>query len=288
MYARILVPLDGSQLSEQVLPHVQHLARVFNAPVEFVCAVERDDVPEDVMAEIEQDREQYLCKIADSFGSDPKPSCVVKRGRPAEVILDEADRKDGALIVMGTRGYSGLKRLLLGSVAHNVVQVAESPVFLIPAGAKSPEGGLVELKRMIVPLDGSIGSEHILSYATELCKLLNMEMILLRAYNPVFPGSTIRMHEVSQIVRDSAEAYIKRKAEQLENEGVERLSYKVLRGVPAEQITDFAIETPNSVTAMCTHGRHGVGRWMLGSVTNAVLHCAEEPVLVIPRPQAKG
>ena len=49
----------------------------------------------------------------------------------------------------------------------------------------------------------------------------------------------------------------------------------------AEQITDLALDTPNSLTAMCTHGRHGISRWLLGSVTNAVLHCSEEPVLVI-------
>lgn len=89
------------------------------------------------------------------------------------------------------------------------------------------------------------------------------------------------MHDVSQIVHDAAENYVKEKARELQGAGLRNISYEVLRGVPAEQITDLALATPNSLTAMCTHGRHGVSRWLLGSVTNAVLHCAEEPVLVV-------
>lgn len=285
MYARILVPLDGSQLSEQVLPHAQRLARSFDVPVELVCALEREDVPESVVGEIHQEREKYLEGIAAAFPGEPKPRCVAEAGRPAEVILDEAERREGTLIVMATHGYSGLQRWFLGSVAHKVVQGADCPVLLFPAGAKGPEGGPVELNRLIVPLDGSELAEHILPYAVHLCRVLDTEMILLRAYNPTFPGSTVRMHQVSQIVKESAENYVKEKALQLESEGCKKLSYRVLRGVPAEQITDFAIETQNSMTAMCSHGRHGVGRWVLGSVTDAVIHCSEEPVLVVPAPQ---
>lgn len=108
-----------------------------------------------------------------------------------------------------------------------------------------------------------------------------MELILVRSYNPSFPGTSVRMHDVSQIVHDAAENYVKEKARELQGAGLRNISYEVLRGVPAEQITDLALATPNSLTAMCTHGRHGVSRWLLGSVTNAVLHCAEEPVLVV-------
>jgi nucleotide-binding universal stress UspA family protein len=285
MYARILVPLDGSSLSEQVLPHAQHLARVFNAKVDLVCAVERDDVPDDVVGEMVQHRGQYLQGIASSFPGEDKPTLVVEVGHPAEAILDQAEKEEGTLIVMATRGHSGLQRWLLGSVAHKVVQAAECPVFLFPADAKSPEGGLVKLERLILPLDGSALAEHIVPHAVDLCKALNMELIVLRAYNPGFPGATVRMHEVSQIVHDSADNYVKEKARQLEGEGLTKVSHKVVRGVPAEMITNFAIETPNSVTTMCTHGRHGVGRWVLGSVTEAVIRCSEEPVLVLRAPQ---
>jgi nucleotide-binding universal stress UspA family protein len=287
MYARILVPLDGSPESEQVLHHAQRLAQTFDASVVLVSAVEKQpDVPDSLVKDLQREREAYLQGIVTSLPAELKARSIVETGRRAEVvILEHAEARGATLIVMGTRGFSGLKRLMLGSVAHKVVQAAMTPVLLIPPNAKSPEGGPVELERMIVPLDGSTLAEHILPYAVAAAKALGMELIVLRAYNPRFPGSTIRMHEVSQIVRDSAENYLKEKVSQLQAEGLAKVSYKIVRGVPSEQITEFAIETPNSVTAMCTHGRHGVGKWLLGSVTHAVIHCLEEPVLVVRAPQ---
>jgi len=290
MYSRVLVPLDGSNLSEQVLPQAQHLAQSLKAQIDLVYAVSSsaDDLPENMTSEVRREGESYLQKIADSLPTELRPRCIVESGRPAEVILKQAEAQEGTIITMGTHGFSGVQRVLLGSVAHKVVQAAETPVLLIPAGAKGPDGGPVKFQKVVVPLDGSSLAEHILPTVVSLCKALSMELILLRAYHPHFPGSTIRMREVSKIVRESAENYIKAKAEELEREGLERVSYAALRGIPAQQITDFALEAPNSLTAMCTHGRHGVGRWLLGSVTEAVIHCSEEPVLVIRGPSGKN
>jgi nucleotide-binding universal stress UspA family protein len=250
----------------------------------LVCAVEQDDIPETVVAELEQERSTYIRGVAATFAGVREPGIVVERGHPAQVILEQAEAKADTLIVMATHGYSGLRRWVLGSVAHKVVQAAIGPVLLFPPYAKSPEGGPVELQRVIVPLDGSELAEHILPYAVALCRTLDIELILVRVYNPHFPGATVRMHEVSEIVHDAAENYLKEKERELQGEGLVKVSYEVLRGIPAEQITDFAVETPNSLTAMCTHGRHGVGRWVLGSVTDAVIHSSEEPILVVRAP----
>lgn len=287
MFDHILIPLDGSSLAEQVLPYGRQLADVCNARIELIGAVDDEDLPEDVAAEAEQERCGYLERIADALPAKFKPTWVCRRGRPADVIVDHAGEDGTKLIAMATHGYSGMQRWLLGSVAHKVVQAASTPVLLLPAGATSPTGGPVEFERIIVPLDGSSLAEHILDHAIELCRCLDMELILVRAYNPNFPGSTVRMKEVSTIVHDAAQNYLQDIQRRLKAEGLKDVSYKVLRGVPAEQITDFALETPNSLTAMCTHGRHGIGRWLLGSVTDAVIHSAEEPVIVIRAPVDK-
>ena len=286
MFKRVLVPLDQSDLSERVLPIAQCLADYFDSKIDLVYVVSTDGetLPEDVAAEVQKEAEDYLKGIVDSWSSDNeavKIEANVLEGYPASTIIEQAESQDDTLILMSTHGYSGVQRLLLGSVAGKVVQAAETPVLLIPAGATNPKGELVEFKRLIIPLDGSELAESILPYAINLCKTLDMELILVRAYHPSFPGSTIRMREVSQIVHDSAENYITDIAEKMRKEGLKDVSYKVLKGLAAEQITNFAVETPNSVTALCTHGRHGISRWMLGSVANAVIHCAEEPVLVI-------
>jgi len=288
MFDHILIPLDGSSLAEQVLPYGQQIADVCGARIELIGAVLGEDLPEDAIAEAERERCDYLERTAKSLPARFNPTWLCRRGRPAEVIVDHAGGDAGTLVAMATHGRSGMQRWFLGSVAHKVVQAADTPVLLLPSGATSPSGGPVEFKRIIVPLDGSTLAEHVLEHAATLCLCLDMEMILVRAYNPRFPGSTVRMQEVSRIVHDAAENYLKDMQRRLQARGLRNLSYKVLRGVPAEQITDFALETPNSLTAMCTHGRHGVGRWLLGSVTDAVIHSAEEPVLVIRAPAEQG
>lgn len=287
MYKRILVPLDGSKLSELALPYARQLAEAFNAAIYFVSALQHDhetELPDRITSEAKQEVEAYLQRVCDSLPKVLTAKFQVKVGYPEEVIVDESDAQEGTLIVMSTHGYSGLKRLILGSVARKVVQVVDAHVLLIPAGAKGPGGGPVELRRAIVPLDGSRLAELVLPPVTELCTALDMELFLVRAYNPSFPGSSIRMKEISKIVHDAAENYIKETASELQTLCGREVKYRVLRGVPAEQIVDFALETQNSMTAMCTHGRHGPGRWLLGSVTDAVIHVSEEPVLVIRGP----
>lgn len=286
MYKRILVPLDGSKLSEMSLTYVRQLAEAFGSRVDLIYAVQTHvgvDIPEAITNEAMEDAGTYLQRIADSLPKELQLRCLVKKGYPAEVIVDEAEAesREETLILMATRGYSGITRWMLGSIAHKVVQAAETAVLLVPVGAKSPEGGPVEFRQLIVPLDGSSLAEHILPSVMQFCAALDMQLILVRAYNPIFPGSSIRMHDISDIVRDAAESYVKEKSEELRDLCGKEVRYEVLRGIPAEQITDFAVETQNSMTAMCTHGRHGPGRWLLGSVTEAVIRCSEEPVLVV-------
>ncbi|MCP3868787.1 MAG: universal stress protein [Gammaproteobacteria bacterium] len=284
MYKRILIPLDGSPLSEQVLPYALHIAETFNAEVALVCAVAMDDAPDSAVSQICSEREQYLRDIADTIAGGLTVRCVAEPGHPASVIIEKAEEQEDTLITMATHGYSGLQRWLLGSVAHKVVQASDAPVLLLPAGAEGPDGGPVQFKRVIIPLDGSVLAELILPHVATLCSAFDMEMILVRAYVTKFPGATVRMHEVDEIVREAAESYIKEKAEELQGTCQSKVSYELLHGIPAEQITDFALATQNSLTAMSTHGRTGVGRWVLGSVTDAVIHSSHEPVLVVRTP----
>jgi len=286
MFNRILVPLDGSALSERVLPIARQLAGSFGSSIDLVYVIPTpaDEIPEEITAQAARDGDDYLKEMAESLSADVderKIGYSVQVGHPATKIIEQSEIQKDTLVLMSTHGYTGLQRLLLGSVAGKVVQAAATPVLLIPAEAKSPDGNLVEFRRVIVPLDGSKVAECVLPYVVSLCKTLDMELIVLRSYHPNFPGSSIRMHDVSQIVHDSAENYVKEKVKQLKTEGLKKVSYKVMRGLAAQQINDFALETPNSLIAMCTHGRHGIGRWMLGSVTNNVIQSSEEPVLVI-------
>ena len=89
-----------------------------------------------------------------------------------------------------------------------------------------------------------------------------------------------------ELIRDEARQYIDRKVKELKDQGLARVSSILLEGFAAERIITVAREKPESLIAICTHGRSGVRRWVLGSVTDRVVKHSGDPVLVIRAPGA--
>jgi nucleotide-binding universal stress UspA family protein len=87
--------------------------------------------------------------------------------------------------------------------------------------------------------------------------------------------------ELISAFRDEAVSYLEKKAETLKQWGIDRVSYSAEYGLAADAIISFARKTPDNLIAMCTHGRTGVRRWVLGSVTETVVRHSSDPVLVI-------
>ena len=162
MYTRILVPLDGSELAEGILPHVEALATKFESTVMLLRATTSVEalppapslgVPPlstptagpifDRTAFAEAEREEainYLVSLADSLRNRGVNATYEQReGAPAEVIIERARRWSVDLIAMTTHGRSGLGRIVLGSVADEVVRRAPCPILLarVSAGSQS-------------------------------------------------------------------------------------------------------------------------------------------------------
>jgi len=142
------------------------------------------------------------------------------------------------------------------------------------------------LKQLVVPLDGSETAEQALPCASELTKKMNLELILLRVY--LMPGVAYPTGSyapdwklLDQETRERASEYLQGKINQLRNEGLERVCFRVLEGSAAEKIIEVARENPGSLIAMSTHGASGVGRWVLGSITERVIRHSDSAVLVI-------
>jgi nucleotide-binding universal stress UspA family protein len=141
MYKRVLVPLDGSELGESIVPFMLQIAGPLDMAVVLVQVLEpappmavegtRYFVAGD-LAELRRDAEKYLAAIAAGLrarGVDV--SWEVRVGRPDAEILAAARSSRADLIAMSTHGRSGIGRLLFGSVAEQVLRRAEVPVFLI-------------------------------------------------------------------------------------------------------------------------------------------------------------
>lgn len=299
MYTRILIPLDGSKTAEKVLPYARYLAATLKLPVELlevidVAEIARRISPEKshfintVLENVIRSSEQYLSGVASTF---PKADvkCTVEKGWAEEVIIEKAAADKGTLISMATHGRSGINRWLLGSVAEKVLRGATSPLLLVRASEDAKTEGEAPLSSVIVPLDGSELAEQGLSAVAELAKQLQLEVVLFRAYT--IPLSALALdpegyyvvndEELISVMRDEAVAYLEKKTEATKKLGVEKVRYIAKYGIAADEIISLGRETPDNLIAMCTHGRSGVKRWVLGSVTETVVRHSGDPVLVI-------
>jgi nucleotide-binding universal stress UspA family protein len=145
---------------------------------------------------------------------------------------------------------------------------------------------MTPLKRVIVPLDGSELAESVLPSVEELAKKLDLEVTLLGVYG-VAPGVSSAGEGEAFIgglraeTRTETLAYLEKKAAELRSKGLDKVSCVAKEGLAADEIISTARRTLDNLIAMCTHGRAGVTRWMLGSVTETVVRHSGDPVLVI-------
>ena len=234
---------------------------------------------------------QYLEGVARSFTGITVDNCVVEQGQADQIIIEKAARDKGTLIGMATRGRSGIHRWLMGSVAEKVLRGAANPLLLVRGNEEGKSEGAATLKSIIVPLDGSKRAEAVLPPAMDLAKKLSLEIVLTRAYQiplSAYGGADAAFIPNNEglltLVREEAGAYLETKVNELHQNGIEKVSSILLVGSGADEIIDLARGTPDNLIAMCTHGRSGVKRWALGSVTEKVVRHSGDPVLVV-RPE---
>lgn len=226
----------------------------------------------------------YLEEIARSFAA-AQVSCAIDAGNPPEVIIAKASADKNTLIVMATHGGSGIRRWLLGSVAHQLLQESANDMFLIRVTDEGRTSREAMPGTAILPLDGSSFAEQAAPRIEELAQRIGLKLVLLRV-GPWQPAATDHpfspsMDECVHQLGSELHHYLGAKAGELRRRGLVDVEVAVKFGYAAEQIISMARETRNSFVAMCTHKGSGLNRWALGSVTNAVVRRSRGPVLVI-------
>jgi nucleotide-binding universal stress UspA family protein len=151
MFSKLLVPLDGSPLAEQVLPHALELARRAQADVTLFCVVPpvrageiTDDafvIDADQWLELAQtEAREYLKRVACTLHAQGiKVTTALEVGTPADCILDYAQTMHIDLIAMSTHGRGGIARALRGSVVERVLRTARCPLLLVRANEEGRE-----------------------------------------------------------------------------------------------------------------------------------------------------
>lgn len=280
---RILVPLDGSPLSESILPVAEVLARDYGAELLLIRAVlPRGADPLEPDVELAPGAEAYLLRKVKELNARglARVRWSVWHGRPEQAIGQAAVQSRVDLITMTTHGRGGFGRLLLGSVAESVVRSSPAPVLLVRGEPSWIRGAI---SRILVPLDGSQLSEAILPVVERLAGPFDFTIDLLAIVEPMPSAAaaemTTRLGELIQLQEADCKAYLAKIAEGLEAKGL-RVRQAVRVGHPVEVIRAYAEEEGVGLIGMTTHGRSGLGRLFLGSVAERVSRTAPVPVLL--------
>ena len=308
MFKRILTPLDGSTLSEGILPYVRALAPALGARVDLLRSFQdlayelapSDDIDsasitaalEPIAARLYHQAENYLDRAASSLESLGVPTYqLVRSGPAADIIVGEAAEVDDTLIAMSTHGRTGLGRWIMGSVTDRVLHTSTAPLLVVHPERGAPSvDSTATIRTLIVPLDGSDLAETVLPVAAEVAKALGAGILLAETvgvpsgyYPEEDTGGALGVGIVSQM-EDQAEEYLGIRAAELRRAGVENVRMSVSRGNAAAEIEELARATPDSMIIACTHGRSGVGRTVLGSVTDRLARHSGHPALIVRAP----
>ncbi|MGA6828729.1 universal stress protein [Nitrospira sp. NS4] len=216
----------------------------------------------------------------------------IATGIPSEEILGAARAEDSDLIVVGTKGKTGLAHVLLGSTAERVIRTAPCPVLAVraepsdQAGKDSHPCAGVGLHRVLVPVDFSDCSLEALEYAALLAQRSGSSLSLLHVLEPVSYGLdfTLSLERKRGEMRERLTQRLAGFVEALAGAKITADSH-VRGGLPADSILDSARTLPADVIVMGTHGRRGLSHALSGSVTEAVLRQSRCPVLTVRSPK---
>jgi nucleotide-binding universal stress UspA family protein len=297
---RILVPLDGSAVAEQSIPYVAALA-ADNAEITFIQVVSEGHSERDMLGHVvvpagevgHRSRMQgldHLRDAADRWRSilPVEPRFEVSIGDPIKEIIATAKRLSCELIAVASHGRGGVRRLAVGSVAHDLARSSPVPVLLIRA-RDDAGNGQARLDRIVVPYDGSQLASAAIPAAIDLAKRIGSGIFLIQVISPTdyapMPATTesyfpsAAYEETIELVEQNAESELKTVADVIQNAGVE-VKHAVVPGAPAEALIDQTRH--EDLIVMTSHGRSGLKRLFMGSVAEHLVRHGHAPVVVVP------
>lgn len=207
-------------------------------------------------------------------------------GLPSEEVSIAAQAEDTDLVIVGTRGKSGLAHVLLGSTAERLIRTAPCPVVAVHMPElEYPAGHGMTLDRILVPTDLSDCSLEAVQYARVVASQAKASIELLHVMEPSSYGIDFTMESSAEREqkRKAAAGRLEALSTELSSEGI-AVKISLLGGTPADTILEVANKTSSNLIVMGTHGRRGLSHVLAGSVTEAVLRRGTVPVLAVRKP----
>lgn len=297
MLQTILLPLDGSQLAETVLPHAMALTRATNSRLILLHVLPKTDHHSGQESHAVDpldwrlrtlERSRYLEQKAEFFAqAGIAVETELLLGEAAERIVEFAQEREADLIIMSSHGQSGLSPWNVSSVVQKVILTVHSSVMIIPAyhAAETPLTGLA-YRRIVAPLDGSRRAECILPVLQTLADSQEADISLLTVVTrpemlrrtPLSADDTALVDRLVDLNRTESETYLA----QLESRIEGRLSSHVIVGDDLiEELYNFVSRQEADLVVFSAHGSSGNRNRRYGSVVTSFIAYGSSPLLIV-------
>ena len=295
-FTHVLCPIDFSEPSRRALTYarafaewhharlaVMHVAPTFEPA--RVTPARNETTGEVVYPVIREDVLEALRREAGSArtSSHVEVEVVAESGSAVSRIVDRAVAWPADLVVIGTHGFSGVDRLLLGSVAERVMHRAPCPVLTVPPAAQGVAPAPVAIRRILCPVDFAPSSQVAVGFALDLARQVGGAVTLLHVVEwPDDEPLAFAHFNVPELLSqrgDDARDHLQTLAPP--REGGQGIAHVVVSGRPKARILAQAEKERTDLIVMGAQGRDGISLELLGSTTERVVRDATCPVLTV-------
>ena len=298
---RVLCPVDLSSYSRAALQHALAIARWYEAKVTVLHVFRQVPVvdtaaaalgaglyaPPVVLTDVDRKAvERHLAEfVAHTPGAADVAIHVCEGINVREEILREAEAVHADLLVLGSHGLTGVKRLVLGSVAEDVLRHSPTPVLIVPAHASDAPASGVPFTRIVCAVDFDADSYRALRYAFDLAQESDAQLTLLHAV--AMPAAHVGGEDLTidvESIRDTVMRNARDRLDTLVPDDARAyctVHAEVVEGQAHQAVLGLATEVNADLIIMGVHSRAAFDIAVFGSTTQAVVRAAHCPVLTV-------
>lgn len=304
----ILVPLDGSQLAECVLPHTAAIARSFDSEIILLRMLEKNQTGASAQLfdllnwQINKTKAAlYLEKIKERFQeSRLRVQTTVLEGLVAEGITEYAQSQGVKLIILSSHGRNGLTQWGISSITQKIILSAQTSLLIVRAhqyGVYSDELSETPLyyQRILVPLDGSQRAENVLPIITQLAHFHKSQIHLVQVVQtpemarqmPPVPEDIDLFNGVVTRNREEAGHYLEQVKSRSYLEGISVETHLITSENAAAELHQVVEQEHIDMVTLNAHGYSGNLQWPHGSMVNNFIMYGKVPLLIVQDLPAK-
>jgi nucleotide-binding universal stress UspA family protein len=301
MFDTILVPLDGSQLADCVLPHVVAITRSFDAEVTLLRVLEKNQAGTSAQMfdllnwQINKTKSTlYLEKTKARLQElSIRARTAVIEGLVAEGIIEYTQNQGMKLIVLSSHGRNGLTQWGISSITQKIILSAQTSLLIVRAhqyGVYADELSVAPLyQRILVPLDGSQRAENVLPIITQLAHYHNSQVHLAHVVKtpemarqmPPAPEDVDLTTRVVERNREEAANYLEQLRSRSYLEGIDVHTHLVISDHAAVALHQLEEQEQIDIVALNAHGYSGNHQWPYGSMVNNFILYGKVPLLIV-------